>query len=41
VGVEVKSMPWEETGNFIRSGHEDPDKYDKDSLRTISIDEKK
>ncbi len=31
-------MPWEETEDYIRSGHESPDKYDKDSMRTIEID---
>ena len=31
-------MPWEETENYVRSGHEDPEKFDKDSLRTIEID---
>lgn len=31
-------MPWEETGDYIRSGHESPDKYDNDSMRTIDID---
>jgi len=34
----VKGMPWEETGGYIRSGHENPDNYDKDSMRTIDID---
>jgi hypothetical protein len=32
------TLPWEETDDYIRSGHGDPDKYDKDSMRTISID---
>jgi len=31
-------LPWEETDDYIRSGHESPDKYDKDSMRTIDID---
>ncbi len=31
-------MPWEETGDYIRSGHENLDKYDRDSMRTIIID---
>ena len=31
-------MPWEETDDYIRSGHENPDNYDKDSMRTIDID---
>ena len=34
-------MPWEETDDYIRSGHEDPDKFDKDSLRTITVDAEK
>ena len=33
-------MPWEETNDYVRSGHEDPNKYDEDSMRTIEIDEK-
>jgi hypothetical protein len=31
-------MPWEETDDYVRSGHENPDNYDKDSMRTIEID---
>jgi hypothetical protein len=34
-------MPWEETEDYIRSGHESQDKYDKDSMRTIDIDASK
>ena len=34
-------MLWEETKDYIRSGHESTDIYDKDSLRTISIAEAK
>jgi hypothetical protein len=34
-------MPWEETKDYIRSGHESTEKYDKDSLRTISFSEAK
>ena len=34
-------MPWEETKDYVRSGHENPDKYDKDSMRTIDIAESK
>lgn len=34
-------MPWEETKDYIRSGHESTSDYDKDSLRTIAIDESK
>jgi len=34
-------MPWEETKEYIRSGHESTDKYDKDSIRTITISEAK
>jgi hypothetical protein len=34
-------MPWEETKEFIRSGHENLDKYDKNSIRTITIEEDK
>ena len=38
---EAIQMPWEETKDYIRSGHESTDKYDKDSIRTISIAEAK
>jgi len=31
-------MPWEETQDSIRSGHQDPDKFDADSFRVIDID---
>jgi len=31
-------MPWEETEDYIRSGHGDLSKYDKESMRTITID---
>lgn len=34
-------MPWVETKDYIRSSHEDIANYDKDSLRTIDIDESK
>jgi len=34
-------LPWEETDGYVRSGHERPDKYDKDSMRTIDIDSAK
>ncbi len=34
-------MAWEETEEYIRSGHGDPEKYDKDSYRTIDIDSSK
>lgn len=34
-------MPWEETEDYIRSGHGNPDDYDKDSMRTIDIDASK
>jgi len=30
--------PWETTEDFHRSGHRNPDYFDKDSLRTIDID---
>ncbi len=35
------TMPWEETADYIRSGHKSTDGYDKDSLRTITIDKTK
>ncbi len=34
-------MPWEETKDHIRSAHGNQEKYDKDSMRTINIDEAK
>ena len=33
-------MTWEKTADYIRSGHGDKSKYDPDSFRTITIDEK-
>ena len=33
-------MPWENTENHIRSGHRDPDEFQKDTLKTITFDEK-
>ena len=33
-------LPWEETEEFIRSGHRDPSEFEPDSLRTIWISEK-
>jgi len=32
-------MPWEQTDEFIRSGHRSPDDFQPDSLRTITISE--
>lgn len=32
-------MPWDETKQYIRSGHRNVDDFDSDSLRTITIDE--
>ncbi|TET19627.1 hypothetical protein E3J74_05935 [Candidatus Bathyarchaeota archaeon] len=32
-------MPWEEGANYIRSGHRNPDEFEKDSLRTITLSE--
>jgi len=34
-------LPWEETDEYIRSGHKDPDSFEKDSMRTIDIDAEK
>jgi len=36
----VCCLPWEETEDFIRSGHHDPSEFKSDSLRTIWISEK-
>ncbi|MDD1770148.1 MAG: hypothetical protein LUO79_03595 [Methanomassiliicoccales archaeon] len=38
---QVNSMPWEETEDYIRSGHGNLDDYEKGSMRTIAIDEAK
>ena len=32
-------MPWEDTEDFIRSGHRNPDEFESDSLRTITLSE--
>ncbi|MEM4165317.1 MAG: hypothetical protein QXJ86_05695 [Nitrososphaerales archaeon] len=34
-------MQWEETENYIRSGHRDPSEFQSDSFRTIDIDAEK
>ena len=34
-------MPWEETADYIRSGHENINEYDKSTIRTITLDEDK
>ena len=30
-------MPWEESADFVRSGHRSPDEFEEGSLRTIVI----
>ena len=32
-------MPWETTENNIRSGHRSPEEFQKDTLKTIMLDE--
>ncbi len=32
-------LPWEETQDYIRSGHRDPEEFESDSLRTIWVSE--
>ena len=32
-------MPWETTDEFIRSGHREPAEFQKDTLKTISLNE--
>jgi len=32
------NLPWEESQDYIRSGHRSPDEFKEDSLRTITID---
>jgi hypothetical protein len=34
----VKKLPWDETDDYIRSGHEDPGKFVDSSFRTIDVD---
>jgi len=34
----VSTIPWDESGDYIRSGHRSPDDFEKDSFRTITID---
>lgn len=34
-------MPWDETDEYIRSGHRDPDEFQADTFRTIDIDVEK
>jgi hypothetical protein len=36
----VKFVTWDKTDDYIRSGHGDKSKYDSDSFRTMTIDEK-
>jgi hypothetical protein len=31
------SVPWEETEQYIRSGHENPNEFQQDSLRTFVV----
>ncbi|MEM3697613.1 MAG: hypothetical protein QXQ94_08975 [Candidatus Bathyarchaeia archaeon] len=33
------ALPWEETDQYIRSGHRNPDDFDPDSFRTITLSE--
>ena len=33
-------MPWENTEQHIRSGHQDPEEFQKDTLKTITLNEK-
>jgi hypothetical protein len=33
-------MPWETTEQYIRSGHRDPEEFQKDTLKTITLNEK-
>jgi len=32
-------LPWEDTDDFIRSGHRNPEEFEPDSLRTITLSE--
>jgi hypothetical protein len=33
-------LPWEDTEQYIRSGHRNPEEFQKDTLRTIPLNEK-
>jgi hypothetical protein len=33
-------MPWENTEQHIRSGHRDPEEFQKGTLKTVTLDEK-
>jgi len=35
----VVKIPWEETDQYIRSGHRSPEDFEQDSLRTITLSE--
>jgi hypothetical protein len=37
----VSTIPWDESGDYIRSGHRSSDDFEKDSFRTITIDAEK
>ena len=32
-------LPWEDTEDFIRSGHRDPEEFEPDSVRTVTLSE--
>ena len=32
-------IPWEETDQYIRSGHRNPEDFEQDSMRTITLSE--
>lgn len=36
---EVKQMPWENTEQFIRSGHKRPEDFQPDTLKTVTVSE--
>lgn len=35
----ASAMPWDESENYIRSGHRDTEEFEKNSIRTITISE--
>jgi len=35
----LKALPWETTGQYIRSGHRNPEDFEPDSQRTITPSE--
>ncbi len=39
LNFQVCQLPWDETQTYIRSGHRNPEDFDPESLRTITLSE--